>query len=238
MALSPIPGGSTVDAVLDQLQSEVSGGTWRVGDRIPAELDLAARLGVSRPAVREAIRALSHVGVLEVRRGDGTYVRSSADPRPLFRDMARATARDVFEVQLAYDVQAARLAARRRTEQDIEHLEELLRVRDETREAEAFGEADARFHLGIAEATRNPVLIESCRFFKDRLRDSMRAIRLDEQVPEAGPEAHRAVLDAVIARDAEAAARAAAAVVEPTLAVVTALVERDEAAARDRGAGR
>ncbi|WP_207944969.1 FadR/GntR family transcriptional regulator [Actinomadura rubrisoli] len=210
--------------MLDQLQAQVSGGSWPVGERIPAELDLAAQLGVSRPAVREAIRALSHVGVLEVRRGDGTYVRSSGDPRPLLRRVTRATARDVFEVQLAYDVQAARLAARRRTGADLARLEELLRARDEATEADEFGAADARFHLGVAEATRNPVLIEAMRFFIHRLHESMRTIRLDHEVPEAGPAAHRAVLDAIAAGDPDGAARAAAAVVQPTLAILEGLV--------------
>ncbi|MWA05742.1 FCD domain-containing protein [Actinomadura sp. LD22] len=233
VALSPVPSGSTVDAVLDQLQRQVSGGSWPVGERIPGELDLAAQLGVSRPAVREAIRALSHCGVLEVRRGDGTYVRSSADPRPLLGGVAHASARDVFEVQLAYDVQAARLAARRRTPADLERLEELLRARDEATGADEhgaaeFGAADARFHLGVAEATGNPVLIEAMRFFIVRLGETMRAVRLDHEVPEAGPARHRAVLDAIIAADPDAAARAAAEVVEPTLAVLDALLGRGE----------
>ncbi|MGI5166834.1 FadR/GntR family transcriptional regulator [Spirillospora sp. CA-253888] len=224
MALSPVPGGSTVDAVLDQLQAEVSGGGWRVGDRIPGELDLAAQLGVSRPAVREAIRALTHVGVLEVRRGDGTYVRSSADPRPLLNRVGRADLRDVFEVQLAYDVQAARLAARRRTGDDIARLAGLLEARAAATGAVEFGDADARFHMGVVEATRNPVLIEAVRYFLRRLGDSMATLRLDHQVPEASQQAHQDVLDAIVARDADAAGRAAAAVVEPTLAALEELM--------------
>ena len=227
MVLSRVPGGSTVDAVLDQLQGRVSDGSWPVGVRIPSELDLAARLGVSRPAVREAVRALAHVGMLEVRRGDGTYVRSAADPRPLLQGLARASARDCFEVQLGYDVQAARLAARRRTEADLARLADLLRARDAAVEPDAFGAADARFHLGVAEASRNPVLIEAMRFFIDRLHESMRAIRLDHEVPEAGPARHRAVLDAIAAADPQAAAAAAAAVVEPTLAALETLLTGD-----------
>ncbi|GAA4099296.1 FadR/GntR family transcriptional regulator [Actinomadura miaoliensis] len=230
MALSPVPRGSTVEAVLDQLQAEVSGGAWRVGERIPGELDLASRLGVSRPAVREAIRALTHVGVLEVRRGDGTYVRSSADPRPLLRRVQGATLRDVFEVQLAYDVQAARLAARRRTDADLARLEELLAARDAAEDADEFGAADSRFHLGVAEASGNPVLIEACRYFIGRLHESLSAIRLDHRIPEAGPERHRAVLDAIAAGDPDAAARAAAEVIEPTLAVVSALLASESGA--------
>ncbi|MGK5556692.1 FadR/GntR family transcriptional regulator [Actinomadura kijaniata] len=229
MALRPVPGGSTVEAVLDQLQAEVSGGAWRVGDRIPGELDLAARLGVSRPAVREAIRALAHVGVLEVRRGDGTYVRSGADPRPLLRHVERATLRDVFEVQLAYDVQAARLAARRRTDADLERLAGFLADRRAASDAAAFGEADARFHIGVIETTRNPLLIEASRFFQRRLGEALAALRLDRELPEASQRAHQAVLDALAARDADAAARAAAAIVEPTLAALDALMPEETA---------
>ncbi|MQY04410.1 FadR/GntR family transcriptional regulator [Actinomadura macrotermitis] len=229
MSLTPVPGGSTVDAVLDQLQAEVSGGSWPVGERIPGELELAARLGVSRPAVREAIRALTHVGVLEVRRGDGTYVRSGADPRPLLRRVERASLRDVFEMQLAYDVQAARLAARRRTGADLERLDALLRARAEAGGADEFGAADARFHLGVVEATGNPVLIEGCRFYLRRLGESMSALRLDRELPEASQEAHRAVRDAVAARDEEGAARAAAAIIEPTLALLEELMAAERA---------
>ncbi len=220
MTLQPVPRASAVESVLGQLQEQVVSGAWQVGERIPGEHDLAARLCVSRPAVREAIRALAHVGVLEVRRGDGTYVRSAADPRPLLRRVERASLREVFEVQLAYDVRAAQLAARRRTGDDLRRLGALLRDRDAARDPAAFGAADARFHLGVAEASHNLLLAEAFRFFQHRLRESLSALRRDGDLPEAGPAAHRAVLDAVAAGDAEAAGRAAARVVEPTLSAL------------------
>ncbi|GAA0334432.1 FCD domain-containing protein [Actinoallomurus spadix] len=217
MALQPIPRGSAVEAVLDQMHDQVASGAWTVGARIPGEHELSAVLRVSRPAVREAIRALSHVGVLEVRRGDGTYVRSAADPRPLLRRVERASLRDVFEVQLAYDVQAAKLAAVRRTPEDLRRLEGLLRDRDAAEDPADFGEADSRFHLGVAETARNPLLAEAFRFFRHRLRESLSALREDRDLPEGGPEPHHAVLAAIAGGDAEAAGRAAALVVEPTL---------------------
>ncbi|MFC4913286.1 FadR/GntR family transcriptional regulator [Actinomadura gamaensis] len=229
MALNPVPTGSTVDAVLDQLQSEITGGGWKVGERLPGELHLAGELGVSRPAVREAIRALTHIGVLEVRRGDGTYVRSRVDPRPMLNGVARSTLIDVFEVQLAYDVQAARLAARRRTDADLARLEGLLAARGAAADDREFGEADARFHLGVVEAGKNPLLVEAYRYFDGRLGEAMAALRADCAVPEATQEAHGAVLAAVAARDPEAAERAARAIIEPTLAVLDSLVGPDSA---------
>lgn len=224
MGLRPVSGGSTVEAVLDQLRAQVVSGEWRVGDRIPGELDLTRRLQVSRPCVREAIRALTQIGMLEVRRGDGTYVRSANDPRPLLHMVERCTLREVFEVQLAYDVQAAKLAARRRTAADLERLDRFLEARAAAADADAFGAADARFHLGVIETTRNQVLIEAGRFFMGRLQESLRTVRLDSELPEATQAAHRAVRDAIAAGDEEAAGRAAAAIVEPSLAVLEALV--------------
>lgn len=223
-ALQPIPRASAVEAVLEQLQRQLASGTWQVGDRIPGEYDLAAQLQVSRPAVREALRALSHVGVLDVRRGDGTYVRSTVDPRPLLRRIELATLRDVFEVQLSYDVQAARLAARRRTTDDLRRLEALLADRDAAEVPDAFGDADARFHLGVAQASHNALLVEAFRYFHGRLRESLAALRLDRSLPEAGPVAHRAVAEAIEAQDVELAGKAAAYVVEPTLDALEALL--------------
>jgi DNA-binding FadR family transcriptional regulator len=222
MSLQPVQRASAVDAVLEQLQEQLSAGAWVVGDRIPSEHDLAGRLGVSRPAVREAIRALSHVGVLDVRRGDGTFVRTTIDPRPLLRRVELATLRDVFEMQLAYDVQAAKLAARRRTDEDLARLELLLRDRDEAEDPVAFGEADAAFHLGIAETAKNPLLAEAFRFFQHRLRESLSALRQVRDIPEGGPAAHRAVLDAIAARAPEVAGWTAASIIEPALVALEA----------------
>ncbi|GAB2827986.1 FadR/GntR family transcriptional regulator [Actinoallomurus bryophytorum] len=210
--------------MIDQMQGQLTSGTWSVGDRIPGEYDLSARLQVSRSAVREAIRALSHIGVLEVRRGDGTYVRSAVDPRPLLRRVERATLRDVFELQQAYDVQAARLAARRRTRDDLVRLGALLEDRDAACDPEEFGEADVRFHAGVAEAAHNSLLLEAFRYFQSRLRESLSAVRLDRELPDAGPAAHRAVVDAIAARDPEAAGHAAECVVVPTLQALEALL--------------
>ena len=222
--LEPVRRSSAVEAVIDQVQKQLTSGLWSVGDRIPGEYDLAGRLQVSRPAVREAIRALSHIGVLEVRRGDGTYVRSAVDPRPLLRRVERATLRDVFELQQAYDVQAARLAARRRTPDDLLRLGALLEDRDAAEDPMEFGEADVHFHIGVVEASHNALLLEAFRYFQSRLRESLSALRLDRELSDAGPAAHRAVVDAIAARDPDAAGRAAEAVIVPTLQALEALL--------------
>jgi DNA-binding FadR family transcriptional regulator len=100
----------------------------------------------------------------------------------------------------------------------------LLEDRDAACDPEEFGEADVRFHAGVAEAAHNSLLLEAFRYFQSRLRESLSAVRLDRELPDAGPAAHRAVVDAIAARDPEAAGHAAECVVVPTLQALEALL--------------
>ncbi|GAA4619484.1 FadR/GntR family transcriptional regulator [Saccharopolyspora hordei] len=208
---------SSVDEVIAALNEQLANGTWAPGERIPTEQELVAELGVSRAVVREAVRALVQLGCLEARQGAGTFVVSAADPSPMLRQLRRAELRDVFEVQLAHDVQAARLAAQRRDDADVERLRALLDRRDRAASPEEFGAADVAFHSAVVDAARNPLLTEMYRYFSERLRESLVALRADSALQEGGPQAHHALFEAIAARDAEAAAAAAHAVIEPCL---------------------
>ncbi|MGB8256042.1 MAG: GntR family transcriptional regulator, partial [Pseudonocardiaceae bacterium] len=125
MGLSSLRRGSLAELATRQLHDQVTSGTWPVGSRIPAETELAVQLGVGRSTVREAVRALVHVGLLESRQGAGTFVRalSTAGWEPLVR---RAAVLEVYEVRGGLEFQAARLAATRRTEADIERIDAAL----------------------------------------------------------------------------------------------------------------
>lgn len=78
--LPQAPRRSLVDSTIELIRGQIEGGAWKVGERIPREQELAEMLEVGRNTVREAIRVLSHGQVLEVRQGDGTYVRTNIDP--------------------------------------------------------------------------------------------------------------------------------------------------------------
>lgn len=215
---------SVVDAVIQQLHQQLADGTWAVGERIPTEQELSGSLGVSRAVVREAVRALVHLGMLEARQGSGTYVISRADPLPLLRPN-EGTVRDVLETQLALDVQAAGLAATRRSETDLVRLRELLARRDGAEGAEEFGADDAAFHLAVVDAARNPVLAAMYRFFVRRLRESLAMVRAHgvgdvDRAHDPDEEPHRRLVRAIELGDVAGARRAARAAVEPTLAVL------------------
>ncbi|WP_206313172.1 FCD domain-containing protein [Streptomyces sp. JB150] len=219
MPLRPIARPSTAREVIALLHKELADGTWPIGSRIPSETELAAELGVSRPTIREAVSALVHTGMLRAQRGKGVFVRSVSDPAPMLQSIELADVRDVFEVQLCFDVQAAHSAARRRTPQDMARLWELLRARREAagRDDAEFGRRDAALHLAVVEAAHNVTLAECYRFFVGRLQESLDLFAGEDTYLECGIEAHEALVQAIEDQDSEAAAAAARHVVQTSL---------------------
>lgn len=202
-----------VETVIDQLREAISTGEWPVGSRIPTEPDLVAALGVGRNTLREAVRALAHLGLLESRQGAGTYVRADSElAGAVRRRLAHAELRDAMEVRRAFEVEAARLAALRRTDEDLVMLRAALRARDEAwaaHDAETFVETDARFHHAVAECSHNRILGELYADFGVSLRDILHTcvgetVRPEEYLSHAG------LVDAIAAADPDRAATEAA----------------------------
>ena len=112
MILRTAHRASLVDQVIDQLKDQITSGAWAVGDKIPPEPVLSDGLGVGRNTVREAVRALTHAGLLECRQGDGTYVRATCEMSEAVRRRLRtAELVEVLEVRRLLEMEAARLAA-------------------------------------------------------------------------------------------------------------------------------
>lgn len=130
MGLTTAQRAGLVDQVIEQLRAGITGGEWPVGERIPTEPALVAQLGVGRNTVREAVRALAHVGLLEVRQGDGTYVRATSEMAGAIRRLCAPELREVLQVRRALEVDGARLAATARTDADLVELRRLLKRRD------------------------------------------------------------------------------------------------------------
>jgi GntR family transcriptional repressor for pyruvate dehydrogenase complex len=137
-------------------------GDVRPGDRIPSERQLAEDLGVNRPSVREAIRALSFLGLLEVRQGSGTYFRG-ADQELLFRlfefnlVFGEGQLLDLVEARAQLEVVVAGLAAERRTPEEVNELKAALELMRSSG-SDTFAAADIAFHTIIAEMARNTAL--------------------------------------------------------------------------------
>ena len=118
------------EEITSKLRALIHSGEWPLQQRIPAEPELMAAFGVSRGTLREAIKALAHSGMLEVRRGDGTYVRATSEIAGATQRMYEDHSQEhILEVRVGLDTQAARLAARHATADDLTALRGLLTAR-------------------------------------------------------------------------------------------------------------
>lgn len=151
------------DAIVKQLKDLILSGDLRPGDRLPSELVLAKRLGVSRPSVREALKALTAVGLIE-RSREGTFVRVDekkffAEPFAYLVALKKITLAELFETRRALEAELAALAAERAQGDDIERMRaELQRMKDHANESEIFVASNVGFHMAIADAAKNRVL--------------------------------------------------------------------------------
>lgn len=175
MKLKPIKPKRISDQVFEQIRELIYKGEFKPGQQILPERELAVSMAVSRTSVRNAINKLVTMGLLEHRQGQGTFV-SSPDSRkgnPLAAAMATedATLDDLLEVRIGLECNAAMLAALRATESDILSLERSIEEMEETLNSsdKISTEADAAFHMAVAFASKNPVLIHLMRNFYDFL---------------------------------------------------------------------
>ncbi|WP_086828516.1 FadR/GntR family transcriptional regulator [Allokutzneria sp. NRRL B-24872] len=219
MPLATTRRAGLVDQVIEQMRALVTSGEWPVGRRIPPEPELVTALGVGRNTVREAVRALAHAGLLEVRQGDGTFVRATSELSGAVRRLCGSELRDVLEVRRALEVEGARQAATRRSAKDLAELERILAERDAALAAGEFDlmvQLDTDFHLFLVECSHNNVLTELYRGFTEAVRSSVAAtvdtsLRTEEHV------SHTELLDAVREQDPEKAVREAGGFLEELL---------------------
>ncbi|MGA3486657.1 FadR/GntR family transcriptional regulator [Micromonosporaceae bacterium DT55] len=211
-------GTTRVRETIEQLRTRILGGEWPVGARIPTEPRLVEALGVGRNTLREAVRALVHAGVLEVRQGSGTYVVSTDELAGVVsRQVGGARLTEVVEVRRALEVEAARLAARRRTAEDLAALDAALADREAAwasgRVAE-FAAADAALHAVIVAAAHNTMLADLYTSMSTAIRHSLAEALGPDLTPDRHVD-HTRLVDAIRAGDAARAAREASAFLEP-----------------------
>ncbi|HEY0776576.1 MAG TPA: FCD domain-containing protein [Gemmatirosa sp.] len=221
--LRSVPRQQVVDGVIAQLQAQIEGGAFPVGERLPTEPELMAQLGVGRSTVREAVRALAHAGLLEVRQGAGTFVRARR-PAPggtVEAQLRRAAILEVYEARRALELETARLAAARRDADDLAALRAHLDQRhaaDAAGDRAAFVTADVAFHEAVARAAKNGVLLALYRAFAAALSDAL-AAQLADSALDPGDVAplHETLLSAIATGDAAAAVGATAELLDQTI---------------------
>lgn len=212
------PRGQRVQETIAQLRERILGGEWPVGSRVPTEPQLVAALGVGRNTVREAVRALAHAGVLEIRQGSGTYVVSVDELAPVVaRRLTDDRMTEVVEVRRALEVEAARLAARRRTADDLAALADALTAREaawRSGRVNDFVTADAVLHTAVVAAAHNGMLAELHASIGTAMRSTVAATLGENLTPERYVD-HSRLIEAIQAGDPGWAAIEAGAYLAP-----------------------
>ncbi|WP_372348962.1 FadR/GntR family transcriptional regulator [Streptomyces sp. KL116D] len=200
------------EQVLDRLRAYVAEGGLRAGDRLPTERDLAARLGVSRASVKQAIVVLEVQGLVEVRHGGGTYlVRDGLDvAEPVERLVERKKRLpDVLEAREALETKLAELAAERRTDQDLTALRTALdRMADDIGAGGLGIEGDRLFHAAVTAAAHSALLAAFMREIDEPIAESRTESLRQPRRPGRSLAQHRAILTAIEAGDGRGAAAA------------------------------
>lgn len=203
------------DQALAKLKELISSGEFTAGARLPTERELTRRFGVSRSSLREAVRALTLVGVLEPRVGDGTYV-TTLEPDLLLTGVGfvsdlidSASLLELHQIRRLLEPEATRLAAPRLTEEDFQRLGECIAQMEAADSPQAFVEADTDFHRVILSACGNATLASLIENLSSgTLRARMWQSLVSRDAVEASIASHRAIQRALVARDAERAAAA------------------------------
>ncbi|WP_431896718.1 FadR/GntR family transcriptional regulator [Nonomuraea sp. bgisy101] len=200
-----------VDQATQHLREQIAAGQWPVGTRLPGETTLAATLGVGRSTVREALRALAGAGLLQSRQGAGVFVIATEVAEEWPTRLRRAAVADVYEVRMLVEVQAARLAAERRTAADLDALRAALAARRAAAPGDdaAFVDADIALHAAVVAAARNPVLTDLFGEFVPALRqgliDLVDLLALRSHDPNTGDASHAGLVEAIEKGDGVAA---------------------------------
>jgi GntR family transcriptional repressor for pyruvate dehydrogenase complex len=211
-------GPSVTEEAIDKIRERIISGSWGPGDRLPKESELAAELGLSRNSLREAVRALSQLRVLEVRQGDGTYV-SSLEPGLLLEStsfishlLLGDTAVELYEVRRVLEAAAAALAAARIDSAGEQELKRTLIRMAEVQTVEELVEADVAFHAVIANAAGNAVLTSLLASLSTRtMRARLWRGRAVDNALDVTRDEHRRIYEAIVSGDPELARAAATA---------------------------
>ncbi|MBS1830601.1 MAG: FadR family transcriptional regulator [Acidobacteria bacterium] len=213
--LKPVPRASLSDGIVEQITALIAGGSLKPGDRMPSEKELCRQFNVGRTSVREALRSLSALGVLESHAGDGTFVSANGGAG-LERTLRFAVLLDatqieaLVEARVTLETQLAGFAARRRTRADLAVIGEAIEgMRLAGHDAEAYLASDLQFHLAIARAAGNPILLTMLDTTRGYLQTWIReTLASSKRRAAVSITEHRRILAALEARDDAAASEA------------------------------
>lgn len=217
VSLRPLQREGYGGRILKSLTAYVEAAGLTVGDRLPTERALAAQLGVSRPTVREALQTWQAMGLVEIRKGSGTYlvqdIRATSLHVPVTIQLGREAVLYSLELRRAIETDAARLAVRRGRPEDVERLRLALEAMEAVYAEHGFAiRQDKAFHEALYVASGNPLYLQIFRQLITRVSEGFNESEenpfVTEPYADASQPDHRVLYEAVTAGDADGAAQA------------------------------
>lgn len=187
---SPIKNTKVYEQVIEQIKAMIEGGTLKKGDKLPSERNLVEQLQVSRTSIREALRALEVIGLIECRQGEGNYIKASfednlLEPLSIMFMLEGSNPQEIWELRKIMEVEASGLAAKRINKEQLEVLEGLIQSFIDCEDEEASAEIDKQFHYKIAECSGNILIFNILRtistLVEDLIKDLRKMILVDEE---------------------------------------------------------
>ena len=211
--LSPVKNPKIYELVMEQIKDIVKKGKLKNGDKLPSERDLCEKLEVSRTSVREALKALQVLGLIDSKHGEGNFIKenfedSLFEPLSIVFLLIGSKSGDILEFRKLIEPETAALAAKNITDEEIIELKEIMNKLDSTIDAEISASLDKKFHYKIAQASRNNVIstmMFSISSLIEKYIENSKIHTLNREMVKAQ---HEEIWKALKVRDGEAAAAA------------------------------
>lgn len=200
---------SVVDQIMDRLLSDITRGRYKPGTKLPNEYELISEMQVSRNSLREAVKILTAMGIVEIRRGDGTYVCSQVNPSAFDNVVysivsGQSTSGEMLELRQILDDATVRLAIEKITPEELERLEKNVQEMKNairSNDSETAQECDFRFHMMLIESCKNVFFIRIVKgvysIFKSSIGENVYLEKVDSQAPVY----HQRMIDCIKQKD-------------------------------------
>ncbi|MBP5595245.1 MAG: FadR family transcriptional regulator [Pseudobutyrivibrio sp.] len=208
MNINPIQKINAVEQVFEQMQGLLIDGTWRQGDKLPSENELADAFGVSRMTIRQAMQKLKALGLIETRTGSGSFVREPSPEDSLnelipLMYIGNPSQLHVFQFREMIDSESVRIATLKANPKQLKQLElilEQMKKASVVNDREAFSNYDLKFHMKIVKLTDNPLIIKAYDILLNVLTESMDSV-IEKMKYSPALDYHRRILDAMNSKD-------------------------------------
>ena len=214
---NPIKSKKVYEYIIEQIQSMILDGTLKKGDKLPSERVLAEQLEVSRASIREALRALEVIGLVESKQGGGNFIQANFE-KSLFQPMSimfmlqKSKPEDILVLRRILEIESATLAASRVTEPEILAMGQLIDDFKSTEDEESSSKIDKEFHYKVAQASGNLLLLNTLNVISNLIehfiKDARAAIMRDKENKQLLIEQHEEIYRGVESRDPEKASQA------------------------------